>query len=82
MARARREVLIAPKALEGMEAAKPTEAERDAIRAVLAELGTDTSRSYKIAFVTPPTYRIDVGRFRIHFRCDDHSVEVGFIGVY
>lgn len=82
MPKVRREVLIAPKALEGMEAAHPSDAERDAIRAVLMELSTDTSRSYRIAFVTPPTYRIDVGRFRTHFRFDDHKVEVGFIGVY
>jgi mRNA-degrading endonuclease RelE of RelBE toxin-antitoxin system len=82
MTRARREVLIAPKALEGMEAANPTDAERDAIRTVLAELSTDISRGYRIAFVNPSTYRIDVGRFRIHFRFNDRKLEVGFIGVY
>ena len=82
MTKARREVLIAPKALEIMEAAHPTDAEREAIRSVLTELSTDTSRSYRIAFVNPPIYRIDVGRFRIHFRFDDRQVEVGFIGVY
>jgi len=75
-------VLIAPKALEGMEAADPTDTERDAIRNVLAELSTDISRGYRIAFVNPPTYRIDVGRFRIHFRFDDRKLEVAFIGVY
>ena len=82
MSKARREVLIAPKALEGMEAANPTGAEREAIRTVLAELSTDISRGYRIAFVNPLTYRIDVGRFRIHFRFNDRKVEVAFIGVY
>ena len=49
---------------------------------VLAELSTDISRGYRIAFVNPPTYRIDMGRFRIHFRFDDRKLEVAFIGVY
>jgi mRNA-degrading endonuclease RelE of RelBE toxin-antitoxin system len=78
----RREIIIAPKAFAKMEAARPSEAERQALVQVLRELGTDLSRAYKIAFVNPPMYRIDVGRFRIHFRCDDKQVRVGFIGVY
>jgi len=78
----RREVILAPKALEMMEAAHPSDAERDALRHVLTELGTDLSRSFRIAFLNPPAYRIDVGRFRIHFRYDDRQVLVGFIGVY
>ena len=82
MTKARREVLIAPKALEEMGTAHPTNAEREAIRTVLGELSTDVSRSYRIAFVNPPIYRIDVGRFRIHFRFDGRKVEVAFIGVY
>jgi hypothetical protein len=65
-----------------MEAARPSEAEREALLGVLRELATDTSRAYRILFLTPPTYRIDVGRFRIHFRLDDTHVRVGFIGVY
>jgi len=82
MSNPRREVSIAPKVLAAMEAAHPTDAEREAIRIVLAELGTDLSRAYRIAFLYPPIYRIDVGRFRIHFRFDEHKVKVGFIGVY
>ena len=38
----------------------------------LTELSTDTSSSYKIALVTPPTYPIDISRLRIHF-CFDNS---------
>ena len=78
----RREVILAPKALERMEAAHPSEQERDAIRNVLTDLGADLSHSYRIAFMNPPTYRIDAGRFRIHFRYDERQVQVGFIGVY
>ncbi|MGO9517992.1 MAG: hypothetical protein ACLPND_13180 [Candidatus Korobacteraceae bacterium] len=82
MAATRKEIIIAPKALEMMEAAHPTGAEREALLQVVRELATDVSRAYRILFVYPPTYRIDVGRFRIHFRLDDTHVRVGFIGVY
>jgi len=78
----RREVILAPKALEMLEAAHPSDQERDAIRHVLSDLGKSLVHSYRIAFMEPPTYRIDVGRFRIHFRYDEHCVQVGFIGVY
>jgi hypothetical protein len=77
-----REIIIAPKAWEMMEAARPSEAERAALREVLVELRTDLSRAYRIPFLQPPTYRLDVGRFRIHFRLDDARVRVEFIGVY
>lgn len=82
MAATRRELVIDPEALEMMQAARPSEAEREALLQVLRELATDVSRAYRILFVYPPTYRIDVGRFRIHFRLDDTHVRVGFIGVY
>jgi len=82
MAATRKEIIIAPRALEMMEAARPSEAEREALREVLAELSTDLSRSYRIPFLNPPSYRIDVGRFRIHFRLDGTHVRVGFIRVY
>ena len=82
MAATRREIIIDPEALEMMLAARPSEAEREALLQVLRELATDVSRAYRILFVYPPTYRIDVGRFRIHFRLDDTHVRVGFIGVY
>jgi hypothetical protein len=82
MATTHREVVIDPEALETMQAANPSEAEREALLGVLRELATDTSRAYRIVFLTPPTYRIDVGRFRIHFRYDEKQVQVGFIGVY
>jgi mRNA-degrading endonuclease RelE of RelBE toxin-antitoxin system len=78
----RREVVIDPEALEIMQAARPSDAEREALVQVLHELATDVSRAYRILFVYPPSYRIDVGRFRIHFRFDDKQVRVGFIGVY
>jgi mRNA-degrading endonuclease RelE of RelBE toxin-antitoxin system len=82
MAATRREIIIAPRAFATMEAARPSEAERQALVQVLRELGTDLSRAYRVPFENPPSYRIDVGRFRIHFRLDDKHVRVGFIGVY
>jgi len=82
MAAARREVVIDPVALESMQAARASDAEREALIHVLRELAIDVSRAYRMLFVHPPTYRIDVGRFRIHFRFDDKQVRVEFIGVY
>jgi len=82
MAATHREVIIDPEALEIMQAARPSDAEREALREVLAELSTDLARAYRIPFLQPPTYRLDVGRFRIHFRYDEKQVQVGFIGVY
>ena len=78
----RREIIIAPRALEMMEAAHPSGAEREALLRVLRELATDVSRGYRILFVHPPTYRLDVGRFRIHFRVTEQQVQVEFIGIY
>ena len=82
MAATRRQVIIDPGALEMMQASRPSDAEREALLQVLHELATDVSRAYRILFLQPPTYRIDVGRFRIHFRLDENHVRVGFIGVY
>ncbi|HUI82619.1 MAG TPA: hypothetical protein VL240_00250 [Candidatus Binatia bacterium] len=82
MAATRREIIIAPRALEMMEAAHPSDAEREALLHVLRELATDVSRAYRILFVYPPTWRIDVGRLRIHFRLTEQQVQVEFIGVY
>ena len=82
MAATRREVIIDPGALEMMQALRPSDAEREALLQVLHELATDVSRAYRILFLQPPTYRIDVGRFRIHFRFDEKQVQVEFIGIY
>ena len=82
MAATRREVIIDPEALEMMQASRPSDAEREALLQVLHELATDVSRAYRILFLQPPTYRIDVGRFRIHFRVTEQQVQVGFIGIY
>jgi mRNA-degrading endonuclease RelE of RelBE toxin-antitoxin system len=82
MAARRREVVIDPVALEMMSTARPTDAESEALVTVLRELATDVSRGYRILFLHPPTYRLDVGRFRIHFTWDEKQVQVEFIGVY
>jgi mRNA-degrading endonuclease RelE of RelBE toxin-antitoxin system len=78
----RREIILAPKALEQMEAAHPSDVEREALRQILSELSTDPSRAYRVLFVNPPMYRIDAGRFRIHFRLTEQQVQVEFIGIY
>jgi hypothetical protein len=78
----RREVIIAPNAMEMMEAARPSDAEREALLQILIELSTDPPRAYRILFVNPPMYRIDAGRFRIHFRLTEKQVQVEFIGIY
>lgn len=90
-----REIRIAPSALNEMEKFAPTDNERSAIFAVLLALKeqkkipplgraakTDLVTGYKIAFQHPDTYRIDVGRFRIHYRIEDDTIQVGYIGVY
>ena len=82
MAVTRKEIIIAPRALATMEAAHPSGAEREAVLQVLRELATDVSRAYRILFIQPPTYRMDVGRFRIHFRVTEQQVQVEFIGIY
>lgn len=91
-----REVILAPRALRTMEEFSPTEEEREAIRQVLTALGGRGARrsllpgqpqsgpglGYRIAFLEPPTYRVDAGRFSIQYRFDDEHIYVGFIGVY
>jgi hypothetical protein len=37
---------------------------------------------YEIPFQHPTMYRIDAGRFHIHYRFDDQYLKIGFIGVY
>ncbi len=93
----RRELILAPTALNEMERCLPTEAEREALIRTLTALTVRHKVSEQAAPVTatagvymgypifsmiPVTYRLDAGRFRIHYRFDDHSVQVGFIGVY
>lgn len=78
----KREVVVAPVAFQRMVEAYPSDEERAAIRNLLTDLATKPLTGYKIAFLEPPTYRIDAGRFRIHYRFDSHEVQIGFIGVY
>lgn len=82
MSRVRREIVIDPVALQQMIGAKPTDDERHAIRNILTDLAADPHLGYEIPFLKPQAYRIDAGRFRIHYRFDQREVKVGFIGVY
>ena len=78
----RREVVIAPKAVENMLSCQPTPDESRALKAMLTDLGSDPKLGYKIAFLNPELYRADVGRFRIHYSLHADRVAVSFIGVY
>lgn len=78
----RRELIVARSAVERMTLDRATDDERLAILNVLRDLCTDPLLGYEIRFVYPTTYRIDAGRFHIHYRFDSHLLKVGFIGVY
>jgi len=82
MSRVLREIVIDPVAFQRMIGAKPTDEERNAIRNILTDLTDDPQLGYEIPFLKPRTYRVDAGRFRIHYSFDDHALHVGFIGVY
>jgi len=78
-----REVEIAPEALERMVLDNSTEAEDAAIFDMIKELKANRVSGYLIAFYTPETYRIDVGRFRIHYMFkDEKTIWIVFIGAY
>ncbi len=85
-----REVVIAPSALTNMRTHfQPNEAEIKAIVAVLTALKSESKEEslpsnlgYRIPFMVPPTFRVDVGRFRIHYTFADKAIQVGYLGVY
>ncbi len=78
----KRELIVAPSAVEGMSKARVTPEERLAISNLLNDLCANPQLGYEIRFMHPTMYRADAGRFRIHYRFNDQSVMVGFIGVY
>ncbi len=78
----RREVIVAPIAVRNMHSSSPNDEELEAIKNVLAALATNPNLGYKIAFHNPELYRVDVGKFRIHYSVDDRQIGVSFIGVY
>lgn len=82
MSAKRREVIVAPVAVRRMHECRPTEDELEAIKNVLASLRTDPGVGYKIAFHNPELFRVDVGRFRVHYSVGDDQIGVSFIGVY
>lgn len=82
MTSSRREAIIAPRALQRMVADKPSDEERDAHHNLLANLAADPLPGFEMAFFTPLTYRIDAGRFRVHYSFDSDYVWVDFIGAY
>lgn len=75
-----REVVLAPSALEEMNSFHPEAEEKAAIKNVLGLLRSG-SPGYEIAFYLPRTFRVDVGRFRIHYSIGERA-EVSYIGVY
>jgi hypothetical protein len=79
-----------------MRVSDPSVAEKLAIFAVLTALKSEDLRvitasefappgsimGFRIPFMEPPTFRIEVGRFRIHYGFDDEFIQVAYIGVY
>jgi hypothetical protein len=90
-----REVRIAPSAMQSLLSCHPSPEENSAIKNVLSALAGKASYyvpsrpgarqgpllGYKIAFLVPPTYLIEAGRFKIRYRFDDKNIDVGYIGV-
>ena len=81
MSSIRRELIVAPSVVESMSKARVTPEERLAISNLLNDLCANPQLGYEIRFMHP-TYRADAGRFHIHYRFNDQSLKVGFIGVY
>jgi mRNA-degrading endonuclease RelE of RelBE toxin-antitoxin system len=77
----RREVVVPPKVVEHLQSFKPSPEEFDAVKAMLTDLGGDPNLGYKIAFLRD-LYRVDVGRFRVHYSITPDHIGVSFIGVY
>jgi hypothetical protein len=78
-----REVEIAPEAIDRMVLDNSTEDEDAAIFDMIKELAAGRVTGYRIPFYTPETYRIDVGRFRIHYMFkDEKTIWIVFIGAY
>jgi len=78
-----------------MERSAPNEKERLAIRSAITLLGLEDaavagqdlptsgiSMGYRVMFMEPPTFRIDVGRFGVLYEFDKKTVWVGSIAVY
>jgi mRNA-degrading endonuclease RelE of RelBE toxin-antitoxin system len=78
----RREVLIAPKAVETMRSFKPSDEEFEALKRTLTDLGGRPTLGFKIPFINPALYRLDVGRFRVHYAISVDRIDVSYIGVY
>lgn len=82
MAEKKREVQIAPAAVDNMHAARPSDDELNAIEVALKDLALDPELGYKVAFAQPPLYRLDAGRFHIHYNFSPTVLSVFYIGVY
>jgi hypothetical protein len=85
-----REIIIAPNALRMMERFAPNEKERLAIRSAITLLGLENANlppsgvgmGYRVMFMEPPAFRIDVGRFGVLYEFDKRTVWVGSIAAY
>lgn len=82
MTEGRREVILAPAALQRMMKDNPSDEELEAVKNVLKDLGANPLLGYEVPFLRSKTYRFDAGRFHLHYKFDDGQVLVGFIGVY
>jgi hypothetical protein len=81
--------------MQTLASCRPSPEENEAIKNVLSALAGKASYyvparpdaqqgpmlGYRIAFLEPPTYLIEAGRFKIRYRFDDKNIDVGYIGV-
>ena len=82
MRKKRRKLKIAPRAVESLKEAHPSDEELVAVENVLRDLTANPMLGYPVAFTNPRFYRIDVGRLRVHYVFDDRKVEVSYMGAY
>lgn len=78
----RRELKVAPKAVENLAKFHPSDDELRALFNCLQDLAGNPRLGYRVAFSNLELYRVDSGRFRVHYRFDETKVEVGYIGAY
>jgi mRNA-degrading endonuclease RelE of RelBE toxin-antitoxin system len=78
----RREVKVAPKAVERLRKLGPSDDELEALFNVLRELGSNPRLGYPVAFSNPRIHRVDIGRFSAHYQFDEKRVEVNDFVVY
>lgn len=71
-----------PQAAENLANQGPNDDEMEALWNRLHDLTVNPNLGYPVAFTNPRFYRLDVGRFIVHYRFDENTLDVAYIGVY